>query len=263
MADAQTGEPRRAGWVGWAGTLEQYQLSSGASLAISVAPSAACGRLGHLHAGSVWNGAVHLAQLIEEGLLRDRLRGRTVIELGAGAGLPSLVALATAPDDAPRCVVLTDYDDPDLTANLQQNVERNASLLASNARVCGHSWGTAPVAALRAAAELDGSQAGSPGFDVVLAADCLWNSEPYEGLLQSLAALLRPGGEVWLAHCHHWEGHEADDRAFFARAEALGFRVERWDAPAQRRTYACLFEDGEEQESFLHRLSWDAGKASQ
>ena len=102
MADAQTGEPRRAGWVGWAGTLEQYQLSSGASLAISVAPSAACGRLGHLHAGSVWNGAVHLAQLIEEGLLRERLRGRTVIDLGAGAGLPSLVALATAPDEDVR-----------------------------------------------------------------------------------------------------------------------------------------------------------------
>ena len=198
-------------------------------------------------------------------MLRERLRGRAVIELGAGAGLPSLVALAAAPEDAPRCVVITDYDDPDLTTNLKQNVERNAALLASNAqnaRVCGHSWGTAPVAALRAASELDGSQEGSPGFDVVLAADCLWNSEPYEGLLQSLSTLLRPGGEAWLAHCHHWPGHEADDRDFFARAVALGFHVERWDAPAQRRTYACLFEDGEVQESFLHRLSWDAGRLS-
>jgi len=86
--------PRRCGWVGWSGVLEPYPLAlrrgaGGAAagdngdggdggdgdggdaaipvLTLSVAAGSACGPLGHLHAGSVWNGAVRLAQLLEAG----------------------------------------------------------------------------------------------------------------------------------------------------------------------------------------------------
>lgn len=251
---------RAAGWVGWAGTVESYPLcthGADAILRIGVAPSAACGRLGHLHAGSVWNGAVQLAQLIEGGFLRERLRGCTVLELGAGAGLPSLVALAAHPADAPRCVVLTDFDDAELVCAMEENLVRNAPLLSrQTARVVGFTWGEDPARVLEAAAELDGTQRDEDrGYDIVLVADCLWNSEPYEGLLQALRSVLRPSGEVWMAHCHHWPGHDADDRLFFGRAAALGLRVERWEEETGRR-FGCLFEDDEDQECFVHRLSF-------
>ena len=252
---------KRSGWVGWAGTVERYPLTSrpGVVLAVGVAKEAACGRLGHLHAGSVWNGAVHLANLIECGFLRERLRGRTVCELGAGAGLPSLVALAADAESAPRAVVLTDYDDAELIRNLEQNVTRNsAHLSTSRARALGLTWGTDPAGVLQAAAELEGSHR-CDGFDVVLVADCLWNSDPHEGLLQTLTRVLRQEGEVWMSHCHHWPGHDAADRSFFARATSLGFRVERWETGDA--AFACLFEDDETQQALLHRLTWAATAA--
>jgi len=47
----------------------------------------------------------------------------TVVELGAGSGLPSLL-LATLPDP-PSLVVITDHPDPGILGNLKTNVEQN------------------------------------------------------------------------------------------------------------------------------------------
>ena len=112
---------RTSGWVGWDGITEFYPLSGRPPrrLAIRVAPSAACGPLAHLHAGSVWNGGVRLAQLIERGFLGERLAGRAVAELGAGAGLASLVLLAQPMQKRARHVVLTDFDAEEITTTLR------------------------------------------------------------------------------------------------------------------------------------------------
>lgn len=59
---------RDAGWVGWEGVHEEYQLVSNTAgprtLKLGVASGSRCPRLGHLHAGSIWNGAVRLAQVL-------------------------------------------------------------------------------------------------------------------------------------------------------------------------------------------------------
>ena len=60
-------------------------------------------------------------------------------------------------------------------------------------------------------------------------------------------------------HQHHWPGHDASDRTFFARAEALGLRVEASQFAAQ--PMLCLFEE-ESTPVFLHRLTWAAGSGS-
>ena len=49
------------------------------------------------------------------------VHGRTVLELGAGAGLPSIVAAKLGA----RMVVVSDYADVELVENLRYNIERN------------------------------------------------------------------------------------------------------------------------------------------
>ena len=93
----------RAGWVGWEGVKESYQVSAaGSTLVLGVASGSRCSRLSALHAGSVWNGAVRLAQLIESGCLR--FAGESVLELGAGAALPPLGRAGEDPTIPPTLI---------------------------------------------------------------------------------------------------------------------------------------------------------------
>ncbi|KAJ7180547.1 hypothetical protein C8R46DRAFT_1069808 [Mycena filopes] len=63
---------------------------------------------------------------------------RCVLELGAGGGLPGLVA---ALNGAKR-VLLTDYPDAELIANLEHNVEENTSAsMRDRVAVKGYIWG--------------------------------------------------------------------------------------------------------------------------
>ena len=74
------------------------------------------------------------------------------------------------------------------------------------------------------------------------AGDCFWNVAAHAALLESVCSLLAPGGAVWSAHCHHWEGHEAADEHLFARAAACGLDVAA--VPAAGSEMRCLFGEG-------------------
>lgn len=83
----------------------------------------------------LWNSGRVLAQYFQEH--PHFVADKDVLELGAGAGLPGLVAGVLAA----RRVVITDYPDEDLVANLKWNVKKNESLFAHpgtvSAEVCG------------------------------------------------------------------------------------------------------------------------------
>lgn len=71
----------------------------------------------------LWNGARVLAGYLERH--PHLVRGKTVLELGAGAGLPSLVSAVLGA----RRVVMTDYPDVDIVRTMWRNIDECGHLL--------------------------------------------------------------------------------------------------------------------------------------
>lgn len=131
----------------------------------------------------LWPGARVLA-----GFVAERVAEHTVpasvrtLELGCGLGLTGLVAAALGLN-----VTLSDYDEDALAF-----AEHNAALNGiSNLQFQMLDW-TAP------AADLQTLFAGH-GFDLLLAADALYEARNHAPVARCLAALLAPGGAAWLS----------------------------------------------------------------
>lgn len=133
-----------------------------------------------LFAHHQWDAGVYLANLVAERPAWMDVRGARVVELGAGTGLPALVAAARGAAQT----VVTDYPDPDVLANLAHNVAglqaRAPVPLALTST--GLAWGAHAAFVARYGR-----------VDVVLAADVLWVSSQHAALLDTVCALLAPG----------------------------------------------------------------------
>lgn len=133
-----------------------------------------------LHASSVWVSAVFLANhMAEIGI--DDMRAPTVVELGAGAGLPGILC---AKMYSKAQVIVSDYPDEILIRTLEANVQTAG--VTANCRAVGYGWGTDAAEILKTS---DGNILN--GFDIVLAADTLWNSETHQILTDTLLRILR------------------------------------------------------------------------
>ncbi|KAG8936075.1 hypothetical protein FRC02_004700 [Tulasnella sp. 418] len=120
-----------------------------------------------LQADSIWRAALYLAENLPP------MENLNVLELGAGAGLPGLVAANTS---SPKTVVLSDYPDPCILDTLVLNTRRNQ--LDHKVSVIGHEWG-------------DMSTSWPHQFDVIMAADILWISEAHQSLCATITRLLQ------------------------------------------------------------------------
>ncbi|KAH9933819.1 uncharacterized protein B0H18DRAFT_1207967 [Fomitopsis serialis] len=179
-------------------------------LVLTVAPKE--GKANTLLADHLFSPSILLAERIERGLIP--LEGKTVVELGAGCALPSLLASTLA--KPPALVVITDYPDDTILGNLKQNVRRNAYRAAPGCAVhCrGYEWGrdSSPLLSLLPDPEA--------GFDVVILSDLLHFDGSHGVLLAALAALLRrsPTARAYVAagkytlpvHCAHFVRIAAD-----------------------------------------------------
>ncbi|OAA59466.1 hypothetical protein ISF_06401 [Cordyceps fumosorosea ARSEF 2679] len=167
-------------------------------------------------ANHLWNGAKVVSDYLEA--QPSRVRGRTVLELGAASGLPSLVAGLLGA----RKVVMTDFPDPDLVANMQKNIDAcdGASAVVEAA---GFVWGR-DVAPLLA--RLDGD--GQAKFDVLILADLLFRHSEHGMLVRTIReAMARDGGVAYVFFTSYRPWKRDRDMKFFDVAREAGLEVVR------------------------------------
>ena len=125
---------------------------------------------------TVWDSAHVVCRYLEA--RPSTVRGRRVVELGAGAGLVSCVAWRLGA----ASVVATDR--PEMLALLRANCEANcpsADDARRAVRVQPYMWGVGEG--------IDALAAG--GVDVILAVDCVYDQGAVEPLIKSIAQLMR------------------------------------------------------------------------
>ena len=159
-------------------------------------------------ASRVWPASAELALHVA-----DVVRGRSVVELGAGAGL---AGLACAVNGAAR-VVLTD-----LAENLPL-LQRNAARNSLDVVVAAFDWNAPDALGER--------------FDVVLAADCVFWPELFEPLLNAIEAVARPDGTVLVAVTHRLGRTDAFLEKLRRRGWTASARPRRRDAPQNTDVY--------------------------
>ncbi len=170
-----------------------------------------------LHASDIWVSSIYLADHLDDlhipshidGLLPgERLR---LLELGAAAGLPGILIAKTFPNIV---VTVSDYPDEQLIRNLANNVARNG--VADSCRTAPYAWGSDSSALI----------GGSDGFDVVIAADTLWNPELHELFVAALRVTLRksPSSRIYIVAGLHTGRYTI--QAFLRILTINGFEVE-------------------------------------
>jgi len=140
-----------------------------------------------LFAHFVWNASIFTADLISS--RQFSVVGESVLELGAGTGLPGILAALEGAD----LVILSDYKSPKLLANLERNVAENIPPnLKDKVKVEGHIWGQDDSAITQYLLFLCLSliHRYRKSFSRIIAADCYWMSDQHEALVWSLTHFL-------------------------------------------------------------------------
>lgn len=201
---------------------------------------------GHL----LWNAGKLTTDYIDEH--RDTLvTGKNVLELGAAAALPSLVASLSA-----NKVVITDYPDPELIDNIQYNVN-HAGLgedIEKRVKVKGYIWGNDVsdiVSALNDDNEPNSESTNSTAenntstqqFDFIILSDLIFNHTEHAKLIASVDKTLKPDGRALVVFSPHRPKLYHKDLEFFPLAKELAnFEVvEKFE-----RDYTPMFEEDDE-----------------
>jgi predicted nicotinamide N-methyase len=141
----------------------------------------------NLFAHCVWNAAILTADFISSGYFS--VDGESVLELGAGAGLPGILSALKGAE----LVVLSDYESPELLNNLQRNVKENISeKIQCKVKVEGHVWGQPTKSITQYVRYHDALliDRHRETFSRIITADCFWISDRHEDLVRSLCRLL-------------------------------------------------------------------------
>lgn len=127
-----------------------------------------------LHWSFRWRAAEHLCQFIIDN--PPFFRGKTICELGAGLGLVAVLIEKLGYCDSPSSLVITDGDEPTLDLLIENKVD-NECFFETNYLY----WG-----------QNDDFLSTYPDkFEVVIAADVIYEESQVEPLLDTVAAILR------------------------------------------------------------------------
>ncbi|OJJ39008.1 hypothetical protein ASPWEDRAFT_49093 [Aspergillus wentii DTO 134E9] len=178
-----------------------------------------------LFAHFLWSAAMVVAEGVEKADSPEsnpetdiwKINGESVLELGAGAGLPSIIsALAKA-----STVTVSDHpSSPAFSGALSFNVNHNITPnhTSTNVHIQPHEWGV-----------LDDSFAlqNKNAFTRIIAADCYWMRSQHENLVRTMLWFLAPNPDaaVWVVAGFHTG--RAIVAGFFETAVQLGLVIER------------------------------------
>lgn len=190
------------------------------------------------HGDDLWAASRHVSNLFcNPNTCRELLKstrehpllGVPLLELGAGAGLPSWTAMWCG-----ARVVCTDQPIANRIRCMCESAERNyrnmVSQLSSDdprlahakeARVYPYNWGDSNISELLLTGESKDSQ-----FDVIVAADCIYMPECHSILLDSIKLLLSQDGVALLPFALHGNTDDEKVWAIVELARAKGFQVE-------------------------------------
>ncbi|KAJ3121190.1 nicotinamide n-methyltransferase [Nowakowskiella sp. JEL0407] len=191
-----------------------------------------------LWAHRLWNAGVSLAKYLDKN--KSIYNGKSVLELGAAAALPSFVCALNGADR----VVITDYPDPELMNNIQFNTANLLPDLINTEHISiqGHLWGedaTPLLAALK-----------TPKFHLLILADLIFNHNQHRQLLRTIVNCLQPTpassapedrSYAYCIYSHHVPKWADRDLAFFelATLEEYGLEVEH----VYDETWSPMFPD--------------------
>lgn len=185
----------------------------------------------------LWNGAKVISDYFEDD--PSRVKGKTVLELGAASGLPSLVAGILGASK----VVMTDYPDVDLVSNMQNNIDECDVTVEPRGHIAevidavGFVWGGDPEPLLARLAPPAAAK-----FDVLILADLLFRHREHPDLVKTIRETLRVAREsvayVFFTSYRPWK--KDLDMGFFDVARAGGFEVEQVQ---ERKLEKPLFEN--------------------
>lgn len=160
-----------------------------------------------------------------------------MLELGAGAGLPSLISAHLSA----KRVVVTDYPDADLITNLSYNIEACAPSLPIVAK--GYLWGADSSPLIE---EVKPDEA----FDVLILADLLFNHSEHGKLVQTVTKSLKKNGTALVFFTPYRPWLLEKDLAFFDLARENGLIVEK---VLEKVMEKVMFEEDPGVRSFLGR----------
>jgi len=183
----------------------------------------------------LWNAAKYIMKRMDERLID--VRGKLVVEVGAGLGCPSL----TAYRNGASLTVVTDYPDADLLDIIAMNVAENCTPDFIDADVKAELGVSALAARCVVEPLLWGKKEhidkvlsytpGRCGFDIVILSDVLFNHVCNDDLVDTVTQLLAKNSKA-CAYCvfsHHRAYKQLHDLEFFDTCVRRGLAFQQVD----------------------------------
>ncbi|EZF69539.1 hypothetical protein H105_07995 [Trichophyton soudanense CBS 452.61] len=196
-------------------TFSEHRMLSGDTLSIRLVGSHP------LYGYLLWNAARTISDFLKENA-SEWVEGKDVLELGAGAGLPSIICAIMGA----KTVVVTDYPDHDLIDNMRINAsvcEKFIKKQPSPLYVDGYKWGDPTGCICRYL------ESPSGGFDVLILADVIYNHPQHHSLIDSVKMTLKRSktSVAFVVFTPYQPWLLEKITAFFPKAEQSGFTVKK------------------------------------